>query len=77
MTGDVYERLERLEAQVRYLSQRMGIPLLDPAAVAGSGLAPEIQAELAKGNKISAIKLYRESTGCDLATAKKVIDAYG
>jgi len=24
-----------------------------------------------------AIKLYREATGCDLATAKKVIESYG
>jgi len=77
MTGDVYERLERLEAQVRYLAERAGIPLPDLGAVASSGLSPEIQAELAKGNKINAIKLYREATGCDLATAKKVIDAYG
>lgn len=77
MSDDVYERLNRLEAQVRYLSERTGIPLPDLGAVAGSGLSPEIHAELAKGNKINAIKLYREATGCDLATAKKVIDSFG
>jgi ribosomal protein L7/L12 len=75
--GDVYERLNRLEAQVRYLSEHTRIPLPDFGAVAGSGLSPEIQAEIAKGNKINAIKLYREATGCDLATAKKVIDSFG
>ena len=76
-TGDVNERLARLEAQVRYLSERTGIPLPDLPAAGGSGLSPEIQAELAKGNKITAIKLYREATGCDLATAKKVIESHG
>ncbi len=75
--GDVYERLAQLEAQVRYLSERTGIPLPDFRAVAGSALSPEIQAAIAKGDKINAIKLYREATGCDLATAKKAIDAYG
>ena len=75
--SDVYERLSLLEAQVRYLSERTGIPLPNFGAVANSGLSPEIQAEIAKGNKINAIKLYREATGCDLATAKKVIDSYG
>jgi ribosomal protein L7/L12 len=75
--ADVYQRLGLLEAQMRYLSERTGIPLPDFAAVAGSGLSPQMQAEIAKGNKINAIKLYRESTGCDLATAKKVIESYG
>jgi len=75
--SDVYERLSLLEAQVRYLAERTGIPLPDFRAVAAAGLSPEIQAEIAKGNKINAIKLYRESTGCDLATAKKVIESYG
>lgn len=76
MTADVNERLDQLEAQVRYLAERTGIPLPDFRAVASSALSPEIQAEIAKGNKLNAIKLYREATGCDLGTAKKVIDSY-
>ena len=74
--SDVYERLSLLEAQVRYLSERTGVPLPDFRALAAATIPPQVQAEIAKGNKINAIKLYREATGCDLATAKKVIDSF-
>jgi hypothetical protein len=46
----------------------------DPA-----GLAPEaltaIRSELARGNKISAIKLMREATGLGLAESKQAVEA--
>jgi len=78
MTDDrVYDRLSLLEAQVRYLAERTGIPLPDFGAVGSSALSAAVQAEIAKGNKINAIKLYREETGCSLQTAKSVIDSYG
>lgn len=77
MTADIYQRLSQLEAQVRYLAERTGIPLPDFTALSGSTISPEIQQLIATGNKIGAIKAYREATGCDLATAKKVIDSYG
>jgi hypothetical protein len=63
-------------AQVRYLSERMQIPLPDFGSVAQSQLTPEIQRSIANGDKIGAIKAYRKATGCDLATAKKAIEAY-
>jgi ribosomal protein L7/L12 len=37
-------------------------------------LSPQIQAAIRSGNKIEAIKLYREMTGVGLAEAKAVID---
>jgi ribosomal protein L7/L12 len=74
--SELYERVSLLEAQVRYLAERTGIPLPDFRAVAQSQLTPEIQQLIASGNKIGAIKAYREATGCDLATAKKVIESY-
>ena len=74
--SELYERVALLEAQVRYLSERTGIPLPDFRSIAQSQLTPEIQQLIASGNKIGAIKAYREATGCDLATAKKVIDSY-
>lgn len=77
ISSELYERVSLLEAQVRYLSERTNIPLPDFPAIAQSALTPEIQQLLASGNKIGAIKAYREATGSDLATAKKVIDSYG
>jgi ribosomal protein L7/L12 len=74
--SELYERVALLEAQVRYLSERTQIPLPDFRAVAQSQLTPQIQQLIANGDKIAAIKAYREATGCDLATAKKVIESY-
>lgn len=39
-----------------------------------AGKAERISALVTAGNKIEAIKLYREMTRCDLATAKQAID---
>ena len=74
--SELYERIALLEAQVRYLSERTQIPLPDFRAIAQSQLTPEIQQLIASGNKIAAIKAYREATGTDLASAKKVIESY-
>lgn len=53
----------------------MDYPLFDSD---GSGLTQQqreaIEVALFGGNKIGAIKLYREATGRDLATAKKEIE---
>jgi ribosomal protein L7/L12 len=76
VTSDIYERVGLLEAQVRYLSERTGIPLPDFQSLAHSQVPPEVQQLIASGNKIAAIKAYREATGTDLATAKKVIDSF-
>jgi len=53
-----------------------------PAAVpAAAGLSPEalaaIHGELARGNKINAIKLMREATGLGLAEAKQAVEVMG
>jgi ribosomal protein L7/L12 len=40
-------------------------------------MSPQIQAALRSGNKIEAIKLYREMTGVGLAEAKDAIDKAG
>jgi ribosomal protein L7/L12 len=74
--GDIYERVALLEAQVRYLSERTQIPLPDFRALNRSAVPPEVQQLIASGNKIAAIKAYREATGTDLATAKKVIESF-
>lgn len=39
-------------------------------------LASEVQAALLKGNKIEAIKIYREAAGCGLKEAKEAVERY-
>jgi len=65
-------RINELEEKLQFLYRRLNIdyaaPTTDPA------LSPQIQDALRRGNKIEAIKLYRELTGVGLAEAKQVID---
>ena len=48
----------------------------DPAGISPEALAA-IRGELARGNKINAIKLMREATGLGLAEAKQAVEAMG
>jgi ribosomal protein L7/L12 len=65
-------RINELEEKLQFLYQRLNIdyaaPMTDP------GLAPQIQEALRRGNKIEAIKIYRELTGVGLAEAKQAIE---
>lgn len=66
-------RVNELEDRLKFLYRRLGVdytadPNADPI------MLPEIQAALRRGNKIEAIKLYRELTGLGLTEAKSVID---
>jgi hypothetical protein len=38
-------------------------------------IRPQIEAALFRGNKIEAIKLYREAAGCQLMEAKNAVEA--
>jgi ribosomal protein L7/L12 len=68
-------RIARLEALVTYLYERTmsGLPDLDAAA--DPRLPDGVREALAKGDKIAAVKAYREATGADLRTAQQAIDA--
>ncbi|BBZ42466.1 ribosomal protein L7/L12 [Mycobacterium conspicuum] len=75
-------RLALLEEQVRRLSEAAGVPcptfLSDGAAAAGrpgGGVPAEVISLARSGNKIAAIKLFREITGADLREAKEIVDA--
>jgi len=65
-------RMNELEDKLQFLYRRLNIdyqtPNSDPA------LVPQIQDALRRGNKIEAIKIYRELTGVGLVEAKQVID---
>ena len=65
-------RIEELEERLKFIYRRLNIEYMDPNS--DPVLAPQIQEALRRGNKIEAIKIYREMTGVGLAEAKQVID---
>jgi ribosomal protein L7/L12 len=68
----VTRRIRRLEAQVALLSEKLGVPFEEIGA--DSGIPQEVVDLAQSGNKIQAIKRYRELTGVGLAEAKDVVD---
>jgi ribosomal protein L7/L12 len=65
-------RISELEDKLQFLYRRLNIDYADPNAVSTS--SPQIQEALRRGDKIEAIKIYRELTGVGLAEAKRAID---
>jgi hypothetical protein len=65
-------RVNEPEDRLKFLYRRFNIDYADPNA--DPALSPQIQAALRRGNKIEAVKLYRELTGVGLAEAKQAID---
>jgi len=65
-------RIEELEERLKFIYRRLNIEYMDPNS--DPILSPQIQEALRRGNKIEAIKIYRELTGVGLAEAKQVID---
>lgn len=65
-------RINELEDRLKFIYRRLNIEYMDPNS--DPVLEPQIQQALRNGNKIEAIKIYREMTGVGLAEAKQVID---
>jgi ribosomal protein L7/L12 len=65
-------RINELEDRLNFLYQRLGIEYADRNS--DPIRSPKIQDALRRGNKIEAIKIYRELTGVGLAEAKQEID---
>lgn len=65
-------RINELEDRLNFLYRRLNIDYADPNS--DPVLSSQIQAALRGGNKIEAIKIYRELTGVGLAEAKQAID---
>jgi hypothetical protein len=74
-TSDVYERLGILEKLVQHLYEKTGVPMPDIQTLFSSAASPRVQELLASGNKIAAIKAYREEANVDMATASRFIDS--
>ena len=66
-------RINELEDRLKFLYRRFNIDYVDNPNE-NHPLSPQIQDALRRGNKIEAIKIYRELTGVGLAEAKDVID---
>jgi ribosomal protein L7/L12 len=65
------QQVDRLEAQVALLSEKLGLPFGDPKPA-----VPDEVVELAQsGNTFGAIKRYRELTGSGADEAKAAIAA--
>ena len=65
-------RINELEDRLKFLYRRLNIDYVDPNS--DPALAPQVQDALRHGNKIEAIKIYRELTGVGLAEAKNAIE---
>ncbi len=68
-------RVAELEDKLKFLYDRMNIEYMDEDAV--RTVNSKVRALLLKGNKIEAIKAYREIYNVGLAEAKQAIDAMG
>ena len=68
-------RMAELEDKLKFLYDRMNIEYMDEDAV--RTVNSKVRALLLKGNKIEAIKAYREIYNVGLAEAKQAIDAMG
>ncbi|MEU1885589.1 MULTISPECIES: hypothetical protein [Micromonospora] len=66
--GAVSFRLTEIERRQRLIMDHLGIVDRGPAL-------PGVREHLARGDKIKAIKAYREATGTDLRTAKEAVEA--
>jgi ribosomal protein L7/L12 len=63
-------RVYELERLVDHLYRTLNIERPEPSMTASA----EVRRLAASGNTIMAIKRFREETGADLVTAKKVVD---
>lgn len=86
MDDATLSRLAMLEAHVDWLYKMAGYtppyghdgtPPVPTAGSGGGGYSAEVLALAKSGNKIAAIKRYREETGVGLAEAKSAVDRLG
>jgi ribosomal protein L7/L12 len=67
-------RINELEDRLNFLYRRLNIEYSDSNS--DPMLSPQIQDALRRGNKIEAVKIYRELTGVGLAEAKQAIERF-
>ena len=67
-------RVRELEDKLQFLYHRLNINYTSANADSDPALSPQIQDALRHGNKIEAIKIYRELTNVGLAEAKRAVE---
>ena len=72
--NDAAKRLRRIESKLDRILDHLGIRQED--LTADPDLSPTVRELADKGQKINAIKAYREETGAGLKDAKEAVDAY-
>lgn len=65
--------LRRTERKLDLILKHLGV---DAEAALAESLSAEVRALAAQGDKIGAIKLYREQTGAGLAVAKEAVETF-
>jgi ribosomal protein L7/L12 len=65
----VFQRLRGIEAQLATLSEKAGVPYTAPSQEAPAEVVQLVEA----GDRIGAIRKYRELTGCGMDEAKEVV----
>lgn len=65
----VFERLRAIEAQLAILSEKAGVPYQAPS----QSVPPEVLELVQHGDRMGAMKKYRELTGCGMAEAQEAI----
>jgi len=66
-------RVRELEDRLEFLYRRLNVDYITPNS--DPGLSHQVLEALRRGNKIEAIKIYRELTGVGLAEAKQAVEA--
>ena len=69
--GELRQRTARLERTVGFLLDQLKLTYIDQP---DNSPFPDVAALVNKGNKLEAIKLYREKTGASLAEARDFVD---
>jgi ribosomal protein L7/L12 len=69
---DLIAQVDRIERQVALISANLGIPYDYPVT---TETPPEVVELVQGGNRVAAVKRYRELTGVGLKEAKEAVDA--
>jgi hypothetical protein len=67
-------RLRRVEQKLDLILKHLKIDYVEPAP--GEDLAEQVRELADRGEKIAAIRAYRELTGAGLAEAKQAVESY-
>ncbi len=66
----IFKRLQRIEKQLLIVSEKAGVPMEDPTA----SVPPEVIELARNGERMGAIRKYRELTRADMQEAQAAIE---